>query len=139
MTARIEGMGSENELLLVKVGKGEDAGLQWLDEHEFRYRGHAYDLVHHYATADTHYYVCINDKEEDRLFRNLELYVAAQCDAEEGSGEASGPLNGISREYVPEIHDLEAVESRMTRMALTHSFPLIGNSQDVPTPPPRSA
>jgi hypothetical protein len=129
----------ESELFLITVRKGDEAKLHWLDEHEFRYQGNMYDIVRQYSTDDAQYYVCINDKQEERLFKNLDQYVTTQCNAEGVPMKAANPFKGIIKEYVPQVFGLEPITSLVTRFGCKENSSFPCYTTDVPTPPPRLA
>jgi len=136
---RIKASVSESELVLIIVRNDEEGTMHWLNESEFRYRGNMYDVVRHYSRGNAHYYVCINDKQEDQLFKNLDLYVATQCNTEGVPEKAANPFKSIIKEYVPQIRVLGPITFKVTRFGVTQGFNLISHTADVPTPPPRLA
>jgi len=136
---RIKESVPEGELVLITVRRGEEARLHWLDGHEFRYQGNMYDVVRHYSTDDAHYYVCINDKQEERLFKNFDQYVTTQCNTEGVPKKAANPFKGIIKDYVPHIRILGPITFQVTRIGVTQGFNLISHTAEIPTPPPRLA
>jgi hypothetical protein len=136
---RIKESVPESELILITVRHDEEARLHWLDGHEFRYEGSMYDVVRHYATDSAHYYVCINDKQEERLFKNLDQYVTTQCNTEGVPKKAANPFKGIIKDYVPQVRILGPITVNMIRIGAMHAFNLVSHTADVPTPPPRLA
>jgi hypothetical protein len=49
--------------------------LQWIENHEFRYAGGMYDIVHSRTSADSTHYLCVNDVQEEALFADLDSHV----------------------------------------------------------------
>lgn len=49
--------------------------IQWITDDEFRFNGSMYDILRSDTSADTVYFVCINDVQEEQLFSHLDSHV----------------------------------------------------------------
>ena len=54
----------------------ESGILFWMNDHEFRYQGVAYDVLKQIAQQDSIYFSCIRDEDETRLFKTLDDQVS---------------------------------------------------------------
>lgn len=66
---------AEKDMTVVKVplnhNKVVKSSIRWKNEGEFWYNGNLFDLVKQKTFNDTVYYYCINDKQEEKLYANL--------------------------------------------------------------------
>lgn len=80
--AKIKSSVPADELVLLAFSaealKDESSSLQWLDDREFRYNGNMYDIVRSYTRADTTFFLCLNDIQEEKLFAHLDAHVQRQ-------------------------------------------------------------
>jgi hypothetical protein len=61
---------------LAREVESGDAGITWIEEHEFRFGGRMYDIVRSWSHGDSAYYLCINDVQEEELFSQLDKHVS---------------------------------------------------------------
>ncbi len=59
-------------LTKIVIHKNNQDLLNWKDDHEFKMGQEMFDIVYFIKKADTTIYFCINDKQEKKLFENLE-------------------------------------------------------------------
>jgi hypothetical protein len=50
----------------------ESGTLSWINDHEFRYQGVAFDVLKKTSQQDSIYFSCIRDEDETRLFKTLD-------------------------------------------------------------------
>jgi hypothetical protein len=71
----------ENELTLVKISSADSKKVTWMEDgKEFRFKGNMFDVVRSKTWDDTTYYYCFDDKNESKLFVNLDKLVKEQTD-----------------------------------------------------------
>lgn len=54
----------------------EQSDFSWVNDHEFKYRGVAYDVLSRKKVNDSLYFSCIQDEDETRLFKALNEQVS---------------------------------------------------------------
>lgn len=95
-----------NELHLLKISKQTEAEanpeiFQRIHEGEFRYYGQMYDIVYKMVSVDTTYYHCIHDKEEQKLFAELDkainMYIAQNPEQQQ---KQKNFLQKLVKEYI---------------------------------------
>ncbi len=67
---RLKSQISDEELtcLVFNPSSIDFSQIEWLEKHEFRYRGKMYDIVRQYVDNKGFiYYYCINDRQEEEL------------------------------------------------------------------------
>ncbi|MCE9539538.1 MAG: hypothetical protein K8R85_10000 [Bacteroidetes bacterium] len=66
-----------NELTIIVIDKKQINKIDWLEKgKEMYYHGKLYDIVRHTENDTSITYYCINDKQEELLFANLEEHIA---------------------------------------------------------------
>lgn len=67
---------SRSDLTTIAIKKAKKNAILWEEENkEFYYGGALYDIVKSCETNDSIFYYCINDKQEEILFDNLEEHI----------------------------------------------------------------
>ena len=82
----------ENDLILLSFhpSSKEYSEIEWIKNHEFRYKGQLFDIVRLARDNDgTIRYKCINDKQEEILFENLDEWVQKHMESESNSDPSS--------------------------------------------------
>lgn len=65
-----------SELSVIEVSKKQLQDIIWEKENEeFYYKGNMYDIVRSDESVTSVTYYCINDKQEEALFENLDEYI----------------------------------------------------------------
>ncbi len=64
----------------VDLLKQESDLFQWVEEHEFRHEGAMYDVVRMRTAGDSAYFLCIRDRDEERLLSNLQEHTQKEMD-----------------------------------------------------------
>jgi hypothetical protein len=80
---RIKQSVPENELITLSfnTSSSDYANIEWIEGHEFRYRGCMYDIVQRFEDgSETIVFKCINDTQEEKLFQHLDELVVANSD-----------------------------------------------------------
>jgi hypothetical protein len=63
----------DEEMTIISITRANRYLLKWREENkEFIYKGKLYDLASTRISGDTIIYYCINDKQEEELFANLD-------------------------------------------------------------------
>lgn len=71
-----------NELTTIVIDKKQTNKIEWLEEgKEMNYNGKLYDVVRLTKNDTSITYYCINDKQEELLFANLEEHIGAHVAA----------------------------------------------------------
>jgi len=65
----------DSNLIDIVITKSNEYQLEWIEGHEFRYKGMMYDVVRSDKTDSTIVYHCINDEQESLLFEDLDELV----------------------------------------------------------------
>lgn len=111
--------------------------LQWLDDHEFRYAGGMYDIVHTTVGSDTTYYLCVNDVQEERLFADLDNHVRREMGHPDKQAMLDAFKDVFKDSYIP-LHD-DACHLPLVVLGYPSSSEnYLSVTLDVPFPPPRS-
>lgn len=73
---------NSDELTAIVIDKKQINKLDWLEEgKEMHYNGKLYDVIKHTEDAASITFYCINDKQEELLFANLEEHIATHIAA----------------------------------------------------------
>lgn len=75
---------AQNDLISIQASPGNLEKMEWKDEHEFRLDGEMYDIVSTGISDGQLVYQCINDKQEQKLFSQLDQLVKRQLEQESG-------------------------------------------------------
>ena len=131
---------SEMRVFTFSLKGGDLKNLQWHEDHEFRYEGHMYDIVHRKTVGDSITFYCINDDQETTLFAHLDELTQKKS--------ASGPARknnelisqGLSLFYLTghEIH-LPPCITFFKQITNPYIFPESAWKLVTDTPPPRFA
>lgn len=113
--------------------------LVWVKKNEFRYNGQMFDIVR--QSTDENgiiHYACINDKQEEMLFANLDDYI--DNDQLPSSGKQK-KVNDIFKKLI-NYHSVFQKCSMDKGVANEFLYPFLSfatsnTSEDIPTPPPR--
>lgn len=76
---------SQQTLLGFSKNELESGTLSWMNDHEFRYQGVAYDVLKKTSQQDSIYFSCIRDEDETRLFKTLDDQVSKILNQDESS------------------------------------------------------
>lgn len=69
------GLGA-NELTMITINKNDLSTVEWLENgKEMRYNGELFDIVRSAENSSSVNYYCINDKQEELLFANLDDHI----------------------------------------------------------------
>jgi len=131
----------EYELVLLKIPKSieekPNKHFQRIHEKEFRYKGEMYDIVKEENKTDTTYYYCIHDKEETKLFANLDTMIKNEMNNPEKEKKLNGLIQIINGTYfkIDIETDLKPFISERIFEIYSPALILIKNSPL--TPPPK--
>lgn len=115
--------------------------IVWLNDHEFIYQDQFYDVISKDCGVQGQIILkCINDKQEERLFQNLDILINDRMEAERGIKGNIGPAFLLLTYFLneafqlPSHSDYQPVQHLPELMArLTEAY------LDIATPPPRHA
>ena len=112
----------------------KESPLQWIEDHEFRYAGGMYDIVHSTVTRDSTYFLCVNDVQEEALFTDLDSHVQREM------GSQGVRLDGFKDVFKNSYTDRSPTETGLV-VVTTHGPPAQSLYEsvepDVSSPPPR--
>lgn len=111
-------------------------GIQWIDENEFRYKGHMYDIVQMSTTNDTSYLVCINDLQEKQLFENLDSQVRREMGGSSKPGKLDSFKDVFKNSYVLKPFDVKPLRTTEIIGDLPEDR-YVSADLDIPLHPPR--
>lgn len=108
--------------------------LRWVEDHEFFYEDHMYDVVK--TTREEHFilYHCLPDTLETRLFKNLNKTVASEMNRDKSKSGQSNflPVNW----YFSDLQFVQFAETYMSNeISSPYCFAVISEI-DTPEPPP---
>jgi hypothetical protein len=130
----------ESELILLKIPalleEKSSKEFQMIHEKEFRYKGEMYDIVKKEKKNDTTYYYCIHDKEETRLFANLEALIINELNNPDKKKELNSILKIFNSFYLISDKNKLLQPSRSDRIFYYYSDILISIVKNPLTPPP---
>lgn len=132
----------DKDFSLIKVAAADfqkRAALEWLDKKEFRYQGQMFDVVRYNTCNDTTYYYCINDKQEEKLFSNLDKLIEHHSKKTDATrSKARGIYKNIIRHYVVNSKTSNSPVSRYLLFSTAQVKIPAWFSKEIPTPPPES-
>lgn len=134
----------ESRLTLVKIPveweKSGSSQFQRIHAGEFRYHGEMYDIVRSEAKGDTTFYYCIHDKEETKLFANLDKLIqtdsAPNPERQKRLGEL---LKLLSQQYLAPGNNTNKLVYTNMQYKSSYCFGLQTWSVEPPYPPPKQS
>lgn len=132
--------GEQQELSFQLVnGKPSDINFEWVDEHEFRFRGEMYDVVETRVTGDSISVRCVKDEQENDLIRSFENIVARQGAEKPSKTNSHTLLEILNTPSLPvEKTDFYLEEFAQGYWPAAMHIILPHYSYDVLTPPPQA-
>jgi hypothetical protein len=127
----------ESSLTVIRFSPSALEELEWIEPHEFRYKGQMYDVVRRSTEASgILVFHCINDKQEERLFANLDAHIALHL--EHGKEEKNNKKEAFKtgKEYF--LQHTYLGFPQYCEAATFPSFRLyaVNGTRKVPVPPP---
>lgn len=110
--------------------------LQWLKKNEFRYRGGMFDIVTSRVNRDSTYFMCINDIQEERLFKNIGNHVQRHMNDSNDQKNLDAFKDILKMSYTSRVVSFGAL-LLMGTVAGYPSTPYDSIKPDVPFLPPR--
>lgn len=128
----------EQSLLVFTESEMEQSDFSWVNDHEFKFRGIAYDVLSQKKVNDSIYFSCIRDEDETRLFKALDEQVSQIMNQDGASKERK---QNTFRFY----KNLFCLSEKSTillfncRVSVPVNSTTLVNADDIPdTPPPES-
>lgn len=130
----------EEELSIIIIDEHNSSEINWIDKNEFTFDGKMYDIVRFEKGPDgkTHYY-CINDKQEKKLFANLEKHLQNNFEGNSQKEKNNNPLKHLTKDYLPNSELGSYVFSDEKNEFRNLTFLLVQNYSESTTPPPQVA
>ena len=131
----------ESELIVIRLTaedmlNGKNA-YKKIDKNEFRLSGKLYDIVRRSTKGDTTLFYCINDKQEEQLFSNLDAHIKRHLDNSGPTRQRSDLLikiivkQALLNHYTFQLPDVYSYAYDVANIPLPEfSLP------DIPAPPP---
>ena len=137
---KIKNSVSENELIILSFhpSSKEYNTIEWMGNHEFRYKGQMYDIVRQSIHADgTIKYYCINDKQEKELFANLDEHIKNHINDNETSEKNSKNISKkLTKEYFFQHLKSSFFTTNKSIVFKYLNFSSNKGIEDILTPPP---
>lgn len=118
----------ENELIAWSFhpDSEEYAKLDWIENKEFRYKGQMFDIVRRSVGPDgTEHFLCVNDKQEEKLFANLDQLVQTQMNSAGNSNNGSkNVLKLFSQLYFCNVQQIAFLFTSRLLLGTNTDFPL---------------
>ena len=130
----------DSQLTLIKINKNENDLLNWLKENkEFKYKENIYDVVRKNTDNNGNtYYYCINDKQEEKLFADLDTHIKNHIATNSPQNKGSKDIvKNIIKDYFSTNNSLNFHQFTIHNLQFTIYNPLYTPYQSkVSTPPP---
>jgi hypothetical protein len=138
---RIKNAVPENELIVIRL-TAEDMrsgknGYKKIDKNEFRLSDKLYDIVRRSTTGDTTLFYCINDKQEEQLFSNIDAHIKHHLDNSGPARQRSDLLmkiilkQALLSQYTFQLPDAYSYAYNLANVVIPEY-----SIQDIPAPPP---
>lgn len=137
----IKNLPNSEFLLVIKIPKSiyinNDKNFQLVEKHEFRYHGEMYDIVKSKIINDTVYFLCISDKNEDKL----EKAFLAHFFSDDSGKTNKKPIKSIIERLkydatIDEKFEVPRIHNKSAKHFCLDAFPL-ETVMDIPLPPPK--
>jgi len=115
-------------------------GIQWIESHEFLFRGKMYDVVHKKQSGYDIVLKCINDSEEEALFAGLDKQIEKDLQSDPVKSKILNLLQKYNFLYLHysiiciEIQDFAKCEKNYFTQFYFYNI-----SKEIITPPPQTS
>ena len=137
---RIKQSVPEEELSIIIIDECNRSEINWIDKNEFTFGDKMYDVVRIEKDSDGKtYYFCINDKQEKKLFANLEKHIQNNFEGNSQKERNNNSLKHLTKDYLPNtmfessVFSIEINEFRISAILMAQNF------SESATPPPQAA
>ena len=132
---------SEDELQLFSISHKEYNQLEWVREDiEFRIGANMFDIVRNERTADSVYLQCVNDKEEELLFAQLDEMIRKKMEQESSASQNPsrqwGKLYKLFSCVIPQNKSQCSCEEFVPDLFNETSFLYLSPYLEISSPPP---
>ena len=133
---RIKSGVPEDQITVLRFDTRVKNNLRWIEDHEFFYNDHMYDVVK--TTRDGHFvnYHCLPDTLETKLFKNLNRTVASEMNRDKSKSGQSNflPVNW----YFSDLQSVQFVEAYTSNeISSPYRFAVISDTNTPDRPPPK--
>lgn len=133
--SRIKAGVPEAELTIFRFNPENLKQLKWVEDHEFIYQERMYDIVSTAYEGEIVIYHCLHDKQETRLFKDLNKLVANKLGKDKNSRDGNQTLvvnwfcqeRNISPPNIPKS---------LGKLCSAYTFSLKSDFQEPECPPP---
>lgn len=133
----------DDNLEIIKIHKNDidknSSPIRFVEDNEFIYGGMMYDIYKTEIKADSIYYYCINDKNENILDKSFASYVNAKTNSNTNNNAIHNILENIVKiGLTPDTSDL-LIANKSTEFIIYSGEHLLKQKTETPSPPPRHA
>lgn len=128
---------SELTIFSFNTSSPEFNKIEWVEKSEFKYKGKLYDIVYQTSNGENKSFYCINDKQEEKLFANLEEHVQNFIsDNDLGLQKSKKASHKIPKDYFFQhtIFDFPTSYNTILHRSYFHFYSTV--IIDIPSPPP---
>lgn len=128
------------ELTAIEFSSEEIGSIHWLEKgKEFMYNNQMFDIVKSNKNANSITFYCINDKQEKRLFQNLEEQILKQIEQNKNSKSNSSKkgADNIIKTYFFETLSFSVIPKISTAKFNPYNEQYSSVVTEITTPPPR--
>ncbi|MFZ4400775.1 MAG: hypothetical protein ACOYO1_12130 [Bacteroidales bacterium] len=113
-------------------------GIQWIEDHEFLFRGKMYDVVHKVQSGKDIVLKCINDTQEEVLFADLDKQIEKCMQSDPVKSKTLNLLQKYNFLYFQQsIKHIEIQDFAFIQKNKFIQFYFYNLAKEIPTPPPQ--
>lgn len=130
----------KSELDIIKISKDKaysSPEVQWVEEHEFRYRGEMYDVLKTEVHDGTIWFYCHRDTHETRILNELYDYINNFIDQKREPKSDNSFASVLEKLFIPVTGDITSLLFNKPTPFITENFSPSSVFLDVDSPPPR--
>jgi hypothetical protein len=129
----------EDELARITVTSDNEHLLDWEHDKEFRYKGTMYDVVKkEVIDTNTVVYHCITDKQETKLFTNLDQQVRKEMETKNKGNDMKDLLNLLSISYSQPVKTTWSIQQKDLNTTFRYTFYYTSPLLEITSPPPET-
>ena len=127
---------SELEVFSINQSEPFPENFNFIDEHEFSFKGKLYDIVRQSTSDDTVFLYCINDENEEEIIEKYKEFIEDNLDELAEDKSELNCFKLINLEVQPDIAVLN-LEKDESILFIKYSKELQYRYYDIPSPPPK--
>jgi hypothetical protein len=133
---------SKSQLTAITINKDSVKLLEWKEKgKEFHYQGELYDIVKSDENASAITFYCINDKQEEILFADLDRHITTHIAADKPIKNSTSKklVDHVVKLYFSNEQSYLFLRSEISSIPNTGSFDYLSNPVEITSPPPELA